>query len=1405
MLNSLVTVYRNVADTMGAMPTLLSTITLGFTAFSKQGRELANNLTSAIPRINKLSSAFDGWNLKLKDNKQKLEENIRVAEEYINTNRETGVNVSVAQTKLKGYNSQLASTKIAMAGVKVAATLMNAAISAGLSLLVSWGISAISSVVDDLITTKSELQELNKEFNNTYADTGNTVELIEQYSTLAEQLRNTSRESEEYASISDELSSVENQLLSLYPELNDAIEKNGDLKWKNVEAIQAMTEAELESAKTQARVTLGKNDISGYTDIKAEIDAYNELIKKRREYNQAYDRGEDTVVTGKTWSGVEKTRDINKALEETNADIEEAEERLQAYYNAIRIYGADGAKEFGSALDLLSETLGYTDTQVDTITEGISDMGGTVESTTLSVEKLSESFSAMQAPIEMLRTMIDEFKEFGGLTDETYLEVLDSGNSQLIALLADSANFLENAGAVLEQLETAQADAAKNLIDAAVQEQGMFQGVAESAEDASEAVTQSVQEQANAIEQLANTPQVDTSNLTAQYDELINAALIALDLTGSAAQEMEATVLQALRDYVNEGNTLYTQDVANSLSATDAKAMASEMWLNEDIMKLAQAVLQFKDQYDIDMVNWANDVVNKQTANQTYTNAVLNQIAQMVTLNASNYSADTVNWASALTNKSANNVTMVNNVIQNIAKMILANSSNYNADTVNWANAITNKSTNNANLCNDITSNMANVVNNLASQYGVDAQNFASSTQSKINNIRDLNAAYREMTGSAFGISMRDAFNVDKLNEIKQQVQEYNNKKTNVVTTTTTGSSYVGKTVSGISSVGNVGGSNYVGNVGSASDLKDSSSSSKKTEKEVEDLEDLTDRYYDLNNALQKVETSLDEVETQLETATGKNRIALLEKEITLLNAKRNALANIRDEQNQELKELKQTLASNDFSFKADGQIGNYQSRLDALVAHANSLTGDAKEAAIESVKEVAEQIERYTELLLTDIPSINNQINSITNSISNLRDEIDEIIESTTYFSKDFIDRYYELNNALKQVENQLNAINTAMENADDNKSMELLDKQIELYVKQGEALAAIKKEYEKELSEYNQELYNAGFRFNADGTISNYQSQIEKLVEEANKIMDGDEQEKAIQNIEDLVEIIEKYTDLLLSDIPDITDEIDDLTNAVIDSQKQIADILAKQKEEYIKQLEEETEAYKKEIQRRKNYLEKEWEKQDAEDELAEKQKQLNQLEDDLAVALRVGDEELVKSIREQIADAQKEINDFIRDQERDYISDRFDEDLDNAEEDLESQIDKINEQLDDEALLNLVQSGVRDLSEVLDGINGSTSKVRATFASVGTEISDTWLSALDEVIDRLQQINDMDVTLNLDSAMSSTIKNGVAGRVIEIHQGDFIVEGSVTEDVLPIVQNMIDNAHNDLVNEINVAFSR
>lgn len=167
----------------------------------------------------------------------------------------------------------------------------------------------------------------------------------------------------------------------------------------------------------------------------------------------------------------------------------------------------------------------------------------------------------------------------------------------------------------------------------------------------------------------------------------------------------------------------------------------------------------------------------------------------------------------------------------------------------------------------------------------------------------------------------------------------------------------------------------------------------------------------------------------------------------------------------------------------------------------------------------------------------------------------------------------------------------------------------------------------------------------------------------------------------------------------------------------------------------------------------MNEQWEDEDYEDELKEKQDNLLDLQSQLQDAMRMSDDELVKSIKKQIESAQNEINTFIRDNERDEANDRFDEELDAIDENLENKIEEINSKLTEEEILKLVQNGVRDLSSVLNDVGTANKSISTTFTTVGTIIRDEWLTNLDEVINKLKLVENFEFGRSISSNVSTS----------------------------------------------------
>lgn len=412
------------------------------------------------------------------------------------------------------------------------------------------------------------------------------------------------------------------------------------------------------------------------------------------------------------------------------------------------------------------------------------------------------------------------------------------------------------------------------------------------------------------------------------------------------------------------------------------------------------------------------------------------------------------------------------------------------------------------------------------------------------------------------------------------------------------------------------------------------------------------------------------------------------------------------------------------------------------------------------------------------------------------------EDIESLT-------DRYYILQNALTDVENALKSLDTKMENATEEEKIKLLDQEIALLNKKKKALNDIWYEQKQEKNDLQYTLSQNGFQFDSEGNITNYKKRLNELLAWANSQSDAEAKKSAQDTYKNLVKIVDDYTKLIKDSIPDTINQFDDITNAIIDSQKEISDILQKQREEYVKNLEKETDALKNELQKRKDLINKQWKTEDEEDERAEKQDKINQLEADLASAIRTGDEALQKSIRDQLAEAQQELSKFIMKSERETINNRFDEEMNKLDEDLQNKIDMIESQLGDEDLLSLVQSGVRDLSSALNNIDSSTKNVNRSFAYVGDTVNNigdiignTWGNNLDKVIEKAKEfVGILSSDLSLNTNNIPTTKTSNSGSTIQVDVGDINIQG-LTKDEF---NREWDKKGNEIYNEIMKQFNR
>lgn len=321
-------------------------------------------------------------------------------------------------------------------------------------------------------------------------------------------------------------------------------------------------------------------------------------------------------------------------------------------------------------------------------------------------------------------------------------------------------------------------------------------------------------------------------------------------------------------------------------------------------------------------------------------------------------------------------------------------------------------------------------------------------------------------------------------------------------------------------------------------------SSSKDTEKQVADLEDLTDRYYDLENAIKDYSNALSFNKLLQNNADDKEKINLMKQEIELYKKQADAVKKLNDEQKREASELKSYLSKQGVTFDSSGDISNYNSVMSSWVNWANSLSGEAKENAINSTKALEESLKRYDELVNNLIPKQEQEWQNLANTIKDVYKQQAEAIADQEKQIYDTIKYYAEkaTETKKKEIEKQINLLNKSYEEEDDEENLnkqrqkvtELLN---EMAKYENSVDARSKKKYQELLAEYEEQ-----------------QAELNNMIKEAQKesMLESMEleKEKLDEDLEDLLSpanMNKLIADALSSGMVEIGGEVVDLQKAM------------------------------------------------------------------------------------------------------------------------------------------------------------------------------------------------------------------------------------------------------------------
>ena len=907
-------------DTFGTFPSIVGITTASLIVFNSRIRENTNSMLQMIPGYGKATTSLKGWSESISKNITQLQAQKASLKTAQTDALATGESTTALGRKMLKLNSDLGILKTGLVATKVATVALNVAMSMALTMGISAIISGLGSLIDKIVLTRSELDELNSEFvtTNSETNTSKVIDLVNTYEELQNTLSTLKEGTSSYKDVEDKLASTQESILSIYPSASKAIEYNTEAKRLNLEATKKLIDKDLELAKADALDILEKNDTKTDTGLDKAIEQYQEYYKVLEKVNDLAEKEETKSVNIESKLSDSGELLVNaKDVDVYKKRVESLNDTLEASYEAYKILGvsndkyAEKAKKVGEVLgytssqteDLINK-LKETDDSADETAKALEDINGdgiidatdqmlklamATDEAKSAVENLADSFSGLQDGIELLKQMKEEYSGYGMLDTDTMTKVLSSGDNQLIALLGDEANFIQNINSLLDEKTKAQ-------------------------------------------------------------DEVLKTAIAMAQAEISGSQEV--------------------------VDATNAEAQA--------IANLENTKANISNQ----------SVMTRANAEASLTNA-----------NANTYNTDESNYINKENSKMRSSFDIANERMRAEKEVVDNNSQNYNADDKNYVSLANSKITSSDSVNNAMIDGTRQMVNSNNSNYSVDAKNYANYINSKIASFRAFAKAQNQgLNLGTLGFKKESEMVIKEFENYKNQVDSIANSISN------TTSSYVGS--------GGVGGGVSHGSIGSGSSGNKGSSGS--TKNEVEDMESLVKRYHDLEDAINDVNNEIELNKLLQDSASGRNKIKLMEEEIRLYKKQQQAIKDLISEQKKEAQGLKNSLSSQGVAFNSQGDISNYNQILTSKVNWANSLSGDAKSNAIEQVKALEEAMKSYDELVNKTIPSQEQEWESLNATIKEVHKTQADLVASMEKEISDVIE--YELNKRYDKKKEALN-----------------------------------------------------------------------------------------------------------------------------------------------------------------------------------------------------------------------------------------------------------------------------------------------------------------------------------------------------------------------------------------------
>lgn len=572
----------------------------------------------------------------------------------------------------------------------------------------------------------------------------------------------------------------------------------------------------------------------------------------------------------------------------------------------------------------------------------------------------------------------------------------------------------------------------------------------------------------------------------------------------------------------------------------------------------------------------------------------------------------------------------------------------------------------------------------------------------------------------------------------------------------------------------------------------------KEQEKLLKEVENMADRYLKFAMKEKALDNELSLNRRKQEYAVGIELIQLRERELEILKQQRDVNSGKIDELKKEKNELTDLIQKSGFTIGSDGTITNYDEIWKKKTDEYNKLAGLDAEDYKEKLDELEENIDRYLELINDELPQAEEYYYDIADALKEIEEQQKEWAEQLEEVM-DKLDRLYDVTKKLSKAENELALIEAKLNTATGDEKIALLKRQEEIYQAQKNLMLEQLNIQKQIAEEKRMELSNLGVAFDKDGYVSNYEDLVKKMQKQIESMPGGEARDKAIEELEELIEKIEEYDSLVRDEIPSTEQTWWDLTASIKEAQREQLQIVQDVQQSIANAIknkwQESTSALSEEIDKQKELLNKQWSDEDWEDSLGKAEMELNKLQaqiNNLSKDTSLAGQLKLEQLKEQYKEQMEALNQMIKDHERENANQMFEDEKNKLDEEMNDLLtpEKLAEMVNKALSTGMVQIGEETLTLnelMLDNIM----QQEDAYYALGEVMKSEMLDSLEQAKKLYLDISKLTNSILVDTSSFSIGNMSRSLGNLKLSKGSQILNNNHSPLVAITMQGAMDNA--------------